>query len=347
MFLRMIIAVLIFGTISSYSLDDKEKAIVIAKKAVELMNKGEYQESIDSLNVCLDLDSSNINYKYEKALAFTRLKRYQKAIDILSPILSEQGSNDKFFQLLGSCYESLSARKAAYQVYKDGLEKFPNSGRLYQELGSNKLGDTNLREAIEYWKQGILVNPEYANNYYLIVMSTLAKDSLITLGSLFIAEEYLNISNSPKRSKEITQLLHNTYKSIFVFSSEDYEKYKKSSEFFMATERDFVNSLAGIIRNDFYGKRSNNKSFSNDFNICRDSLVNDCRNNNLNKKYNKKIFEYFNLMQQNSTFEAYNMLMFNSQYPKEVNTWREKNIEKVNAYSDWLNKNIYTVFIKE
>lgn len=347
MFLRILILLIIFTKLNVYSLDNKERALVIAQKAIELMNKGEYQESIDSLNVCIDLDESNINFKYEKALAFTRLKRYQKAVDILTPLLAEKNINEKFYQLLGSSYDKLSAKKAATQVYKDGLEKFPNSGRLYQELGSNILCDTTIREAIDYWKKGIEVNPEYANNYFLIVTNTQTKDSLISIGSLLIAEEFVNIANSPKKVKEITQLLYNTYNMFFLMTPETFDKYKRKSELISSNEREFIDIFGGLLKNNFIGKRSINKSFSYDFNESRISILNEWITNQSNKKYNKKLINYFSKLEKSKNFEAYNFLMFNSQFPKEVNTWREKNKDKVNNFTEWLNKNIYSVFIKE
>lgn len=347
MFLRTIILVTFCFTLKTFALDDKDKAIITAKRAIELMNKGEFQESIDSLNVCIDLDDKNINYKYEKALAYTRLKRFQKSIDILTPLINEKDANDKFYQLLGNSYDNLSSRKAAFQVYKDGLQKFPSSGRLYQELGLNKLNDTNFKAAIDYWKQGIKANPEFGNNYYLIVINTQTKDSLLSLGSLLIAEEYINVSANPKRSKEISQLLINTFNKFFSYTNEEFDRYKKNSEFIMSDDREFINSFSIIIKNNVLGKRSNNKSFSYDYYTCKENILNEWNKKELNIKFQRKILEYFDLMRKNQVFEAYNFLLFNDQFPKEVNTWREKNIDKVKDFTSWLPKNIYSVFVKE
>jgi len=56
---------------------DKELAYQKAIKAIELMNKGEYDSSIELLKESEKLDTANYVYPYERALAHTYKKEYK------------------------------------------------------------------------------------------------------------------------------------------------------------------------------------------------------------------------------------------------------------------------------
>ena len=82
----MILVLISAQSLFSKEITAKERADSLAKAGVFLINKGLYNEAIEVFDEAMNLDKSNIDYPYEKALAFYQKKMYDSAIVILDSL---------------------------------------------------------------------------------------------------------------------------------------------------------------------------------------------------------------------------------------------------------------------
>ncbi len=189
----------------------KEKAYEKGIAAIELMDNGKFEESIQLLKEAQKIDPKDINYPYEIAYAYYAMKDYKKAIKYLEGILDHEDVNDLVFQLLGNAYDNIGKSEKAMEIYQTGLKLFPNSGNLYLEMGVVQLGKEEYNKALEYFEKGIDAEPEFPSNYYWA--AKLFCNSTEEVWGLIYGEIFMNLERNSRRTAEISKLLYDTYKS--------------------------------------------------------------------------------------------------------------------------------------
>jgi tetratricopeptide (TPR) repeat protein len=316
-----------------------------AKDAVELMDEGKIDESIQILEECELLDPEEYTYPYEIAYAYVLKKDYEGAIKILKKTKKYQSANSQVYQMSGNCYSYLGKPDKAIKEYEEGMKRFPNAGNLYLERGNIYLAQENYNEAVKNYETGIEVDPMFPSNYYRL--AELYLNSNNKLAGLIYGELFMNIERTTNRTIEISELLYNTYQASITLGEEE-----SKIEFcdIVIDVRDITSEeiqlpFCAIFAKNFMIPVSNQKEFNlKTLTDIRSQFIENYFKED-SKKYPNVLFNYHKKLMENKLFEAYNYYLFQVGAANEFNTWLEHNEETYDAFVDWyiLDENIIEI----
>lgn len=319
---------------------DKDKAYKQAQYAVELMDKGKVDESINLLEESIKLDPDSFVYQYELAYAKYLKNDFKSSIEILNKIENHKESNDLLYQLLGNSYDNISNPKKAIETYEKGLKKFPNSGPLYLELGIMQLGAKKYDKALDYFEKGIQNAPNFSSNYYRA--SLLYLNSSEEVWGMIYGELFMNLERNSKRTAEISKLLFETYKSEIQFKSDSTMNvsFAQNMELDLKSaspKLPFANMVYefGLVMS-IVGEKSINLSSLNNI---RHNFLNFYYDKNYDKEYPNSLFAFQKKVKEAGHLEAYNYWILMKGDEEEFSKWKSKNVMKWENFVIWFEKN--------
>jgi tetratricopeptide (TPR) repeat protein len=307
--------------------------------AIKLVDEKKYDEGIAILKDCEKIDSKDITYPYEIALAYTYKKDYKSAVSQLEKIKNYENLDDSYFALLGNNYDYLNNPVQAVKTYDEGLKRFPNSGKLHLEKGVIYEFDKKYSDAVKTFEKGIQVAPDYPSNYYRAANIYLNSDN--KLNGLIYGEIFLNIERSSNRTKEMSEKLYEAYKNAIIFKSKnekqisicksiniDINTFEKNSKLPFCTifEKNIVLSM--IDQNEF--NLDNLSSIRRKF--LREYFIKDY------KDYPNALLNYHKKMEDSNVFDAYNHYIFQMGDSNTFNIWKESHQSEYNKFVEWYTK---------
>jgi tetratricopeptide (TPR) repeat protein len=339
----LFLVICISGVQNLFGQTKQEQAEEKGKVAVSLEDEGKFDDAIKLLNEAKELDPESLVYPYELAYSYYSQKDYKKAISYLEPLTKHKDVIDRVFQLLGNSYDDDGNSEKALQVYDDGLKIFPSSGKLYLEKGNVYWVKKDYGKALPFYEQGIKVDPAFPSNYFRA--AKLYCNSTEEIWGMIYGELFMNLERNTARTKEISELLYNTYKSQIKFTSDtsstvSFSKnniidaneltlkgklklpfsviYEPSMAFAIASEKSIdINSLDRIRGRfiDFYDERGFDKTYPN------------------------VLFEYQKRIKDLGHMEAYNHWILMMGDEPSFKIWQSANSDKWNSFIKWFADN--------
>ncbi|UKB82903.1 tetratricopeptide repeat protein [Chryseobacterium sp. MEBOG06] len=332
----MVRTIFLITAIAAFSFINAQKTTFKCKEvydAVKLIDEEKYDEAIVILKECEIKDPEDYTYPYEIALAYIKKTDYKNAILLLEKIKGYSNINDYYYALLGNAYDLSGNPEQAIKSYDEGLKKFPASGRLYLEKGVVLESQGKIKAAVETYEKGIRAEPMYPSNYYRI--SQLYLNSKDILYGLMYGEIFLNLERTTSRSKEMSKLLYNSYKSAVKFTNQDttidlcqavliIEKNSKPDNlpFCIVFSRHFAVATARE-------KEINLETLSS----IRRRLLKEYFNNNYSPS--NVLLSYHKTMENNDLFNAYNHYIFQMGDQEAFNEWQTNNKPEYDKFVNW------------
>lgn len=324
--------------ITSYSQTESEKqeAYDTAVKALELMDDGEIDKSIELLEKSCKLDPERIDYPYEIGYAYYLKEDYSKAIKVFEKAVKMKNCNDRIYQMLGNAYDMNEQRNKAIKAYEKGLSKFPNSGKLYLELGN--VSQNDLNKALEFYEKGIEVDPTFSSNYYWLA-KIFCNSTDEELWGMIYGELFINIERGSERTKEISKLLFDTYFSEIQFPNDTsmtvsfcktaviYNNKKIKIPFGLVYEP----SLMVAINEQEINLASLNR--------IRKGFIEFYFDRKFNKSHPNILFDWHKFLIENEKFEYYNYWLLMQGAGDEFNNWHNQNNEAFDKFISWFSEN--------
>jgi tetratricopeptide (TPR) repeat protein len=329
---------------NTYGQTDKEKALEKAHMAIELMDKGEFEESILLLEEAQKLDPDRLDYPYEMAYAYYLMEDYEEVIKILENNIDHKDVNERLFQLLGNSYDLIGETDKAFESYDAGLEKFPNSGMMYLEKGNVYWGKEEYGKALPFYEKGIEIDPGFPSNYYRATI--LYCRTTEEVWGMIYGEIFMNLERNSQRTKEISKLLFDTYKSEINFTSDtSYTvSFSKNASINIADinnpEKMKLPFGIGIYEPNLMMSMIYEKSIDlNSLDRIRKNFVESYFINGNDKKYPNVLFDYQNKVMKAGHLEAYNHWILMQGDLDGFDAWFELNKDKWDAFVEWFTKN--------
>ncbi len=329
--------------LSSPAFAQTERVKELYNTGIELMDKGEYDASIEKLTEALSMDPNNAGIHYEIGLAHYLKGDYKMALEATNKITKSKKVFDQIYQLRGNSYDMLGNWEKAIKTYEEGLKKFPNSGPLYLESGVVMLKGQQEQKALTYFEKGIAVAPLHPSNYYWAAKLFLGSSEEEVWGMLY-GELFRMLEPNSERSTEISKMLYDTYKSEIKFTSDttisvSFSKNnvinfsKKQSSFslpfgMLSYEPVLAMSVAGTKQIDL-----------NSLHQIRSNFVENFYKQEINKKFDNIVFKWHQTLLDQNHFEAYNYWLLKAGNPDEFDAWMEENEPKFDAFVEWFNQN--------
>jgi hypothetical protein len=339
----ILVILFIFST-SVFGQSPKEKAHELAIEAIDLMESGEIEKSIELLEQAQDLDPSNIDIPYEMAYANYLGENFKESIKILKKLTKHKDVSDRIWQMLGNSYDMDGETENAIGAYEKGLKKFPNSGLLYVERGIMEMKKEDYNNAMSFFEKGIEKDPDFPSNYYWA--SRLYLSSTEEVWGMIYGEIFMNLERNSERTAFISKLLFDTYKSEIQFTNDTSISVSFSKNNTITLE-DLSNPESfrlpfgvGVYEPTLLLSIVNEKSIDlESLHRIRSEFVKQYFKKNQDDTYPINIFFYQKRLADKGHLEAYNHWILMKGDEAGFGIWKENNQDKWNAFIDWFQDN--------
>lgn len=323
--LLVLAAGLFFLSVSAQPGDPKK----MHETAKGFMRTGDYDNAILVLTRALEQDKNNLEMQKDLVMSFYLKRDYARAVEGVKVLIDRDDADVVTYQIAGNVYKALEEPKECDRVYKKALKKFPKSGPLLSEYGE-LLWALKDFSAINYWEDGIRLDPSYSGNYYNAANYYFyTKDKV---WSLIYGEIFINMESLGERGAAMKQQLLQGYKEK-LFADADLMKgeEKNKSEF----AKRFLETI---------GKQSSlvNSGINTEVLIMvRTRFILDWYTANANR-YPFRLFDFHKQLLAEGMFDAYNQWLFG---PVEslaaYDNWTRTHAEEYNSFSTFQKSRIF------
>ncbi|MES2655707.1 MAG: tetratricopeptide repeat protein [Bacteroidota bacterium] len=328
----------------AFAQTDKEKALVKAQEAIQLMDKGKFDESITLLEEAQKLDPEKFDYPYEIAYASYSKGDYKGAVKILEKNKKHKDVTDRLYQLLGNSYDVWGKSDKAMEAYDDGLKLFPNSGIIYLEKGNIHWNKKEYGKALTFYEKGIEVEPKFPSNYYRA--ARIYCGSTEEVWGMIYGEIFMNLERSSKRTAEISKLLFDTYKSEIKLTSDSSfsVSFSKNATMNLSDMKDPSKMKLpygiGVYEPTLMFSMLDVKPIDiNSLDEIRSSFVDNYFKNGHDKTYPNVLFSYQKKIKEQGHMEAYNHWILMKGDEEGFSKWQSANKGKWDSFIKWFNDN--------
>jgi len=333
---KLILLLFLLLACPTFAQTDKVKELL--NEGIKLMDDGQYDASIAKLQEAQKLDPKNTIVLYEIGLAYYLKEDYKKALEVTAPLVKGKNAFDQAYQIRGNSYDMLGDPSKAMKTYEEGLRKFPNSGPLHLEAGVVMLKMNEHGKALDYFERGIAAAPEHPSNYYWAAKLFLDSDEEVW-GMLY-GEIFRNLEPNSQRSREISKMLYDTYKSEIKFPNDSSASvsFSKNNIIGFGGKNNSLSLPFGTVCYEMNlavavaGVREINMATLHQI---RSNFVNNFYSNDSNKKFDNLVFKWQQLLANANHFEAYNYWLLSSGDEATFEAWLEQNQEQFDAFTDW------------
>lgn len=300
---------LLFSCIGLTAFAQPADTKTLHETARTFMRSGDFDNAIIVLTRALQNDSKNLEMQKDLVMSYYLKRDYAKAKDGAEALIDRSDADVICYQIAGNVYKALEEVKDCEKMYKKGLKKFPKSGPLLSEYGE-LLWAVKDYNAINYWEEGIKVDPAYSGNYYNAALFYFyTKDKV---WSLIYGEIFVNMESLGERGAAMKELLLQGYKEkLFADADMLAGQDKMKSEFAKAV-------LSGFNKQSSLANTGLN---TETLTMIRTRFILDWYETNATK-YPFRLFEYQRQLLTEGMFTAYNQWLFGP-------------VENLTAYDSW------------
>jgi tetratricopeptide (TPR) repeat protein len=328
----------------TFSQSNEDKANEKKDQAIKLEDDGKVDDAIKLLLEACKLCPDQFMFPYELGYAYYVKEDFKKSIKYLQDALKLKNPSDLGYQLLGNCYDRQGNSDKAIETYKDGLKIFPNSGKLYLEQGNVFWGKKDYNKALPYYERGIQIDPQFPSNYYratILYLSTTEK-----VWGMIYGEIFMNLERNSKRTKEISKMLYDTYKSSILFTS-DTSASVSFSKFASIDINDLKDTAkfklpfgVGVYEPCILFSILAQKEISlTSLNTIRADFLKNYFDKEFNKTYPNILFNYQKKISDAGHLEAYNHWILMKGDEDNFTKWQESNKSKWDDFIKWFKDN--------
>ncbi len=110
---------------------EKAEAGTFVRTALDLFERGDYDEAVVNYSRALELDPENEEIYYNRGMAYKKLRQYNEAIDDYSQAILLNPDYSRAYNNRGATYRKLKEFDRASNDYKKAIEKDPKNARAY------------------------------------------------------------------------------------------------------------------------------------------------------------------------------------------------------------------------
>lgn len=166
---------------SQVATQDTDKAGVadLIRQGVALNDQGKYADAISKYNEALKIDPENIKANYEMAFTLSVSGKGTEGITYIEKAIKNSTSNTftaACYEVLGSIYDDSRQPQKAVDAYKEGIKIAPDYQRLYFNLGITYSRDKKYPEAEAVAIKAIQLDPKHASSQRLYALVEFHQD---------------------------------------------------------------------------------------------------------------------------------------------------------------------------
>jgi lipopolysaccharide biosynthesis regulator YciM len=189
---------------------DKHRDLM--REGIALHDRGEFDAAIKKYREVLAENPNDVETIYEMGFSYFAKGDYKTSLDV-----GRQGARYKsrflsgFYTLIGNNLDHLGQGEKAINVYREGIKQFPDDGQLHYNLAITLLGKNQRGEAIKSLKRAAQASPAHASTH--LALSQLYLQDNYQIPALLAACRFLVIEPRSSRSRAVLQLLNQVMQS--------------------------------------------------------------------------------------------------------------------------------------
>ena len=257
--------------------------MVDLEKIKKIIIKGDFEESIDKLNIILSLDNKNIDAMYLLAVSQEKLGDNKKAIKTYKKLIAKE-KNYNFYDNLGKIYLKLNEFKTARKYFSDSLRINPDNANTQNTLGITLAMENMEGLAVKHFLNASEINQHFLDPIYNLLEIYEKTNNFNALRSLvkqkiksFPSDQIILFYQSYifEKDNKLNQALNTLRKIDFSKINLEWEVkakfriadiYHKSKKYSKAFE--YFNYANKIILKNINADRFTNNFFLNEINKC-------------------------------------------------------------------------------
>ncbi len=325
----------LLATPSSYAQEDinTTEALKLQEKAIESLQRGDYENSIILLNQAVRLLPSDVSLRRDLAYAYYLSGNATKAQEIIQPVISSEWADEQSYQVAAAIESALDNKNKSKKILNDGIKKFPYSGLLYYNKGNLLNADKKTnKQALTTWTEGIKADRFYPSNY--LACSNYYLENNNPLWAIMYAEIFINLEGNTKRSAEAKSNLIKAYKQLMQSNTGGGLPQFKGKEKQANNTPKFEEWY-----HQTFGKSTPALSLglsTESLTMIRTRIILEWRNK-YTSQFPFSLFSYQDNLLRNGYFDAYNQWLFGAADNSALfSVWIKNNSELYQNFENWI-----------
>lgn len=328
----------------------------LLENAVAMVDKGQSVAAFKDFELLAAKYPKNFVVQYERLYCLYTLERYDEVIKDRKSVLDNKDASDIAYQIIGNAYDIAGKTRQAVKTYEDGLKLFPESGLLYLELGNIYLNKKEYDNALENYNRGIMVQPDFASNYYRAATLYMSSSNMLVWGLVYGESAILLAPSKVDRHEELARMMIDCLKENVHFNYDGETRLKmtlvpsrgmtldKSSQtVYLAFPGIYEGAIVQPLKKMFDEKIQFTCDLKQLIEI-RKGLVETYFSVTDNLYGNSMyLLEFQKQVIDAGHWDAYNYYLFGVCYPEEFERWISSNRRAFEGFADWYNKSPYTL----
>ncbi len=302
----------------------------IYQKAVEFLNKDEFDKGIGLLNTISKYSPEAHEANFERIRALYGKKKHSEVIGELKKIDLQTLDREQlinYYYLLGNAYDDSGNGEKSIETYNEGLKSFPNAYLLYYNRGVTLVKQKKNKEALEDFQKSIQIYPNYPKSHYFAGLIALENGNLAE-GTLAVATSILFDGRGVITTEAI--------KSLNEIVS---QKYNEPEDSFAIEGSDAFSSIETVLRKQYALNKDYKLNSQMDFPVVRQlqAIISEVPKIKERKGFfAKQYLDFYTQLWNNNQFENFSYALFNNFDNKDIKNLVSKKSKDVKSFSEWL-----------
>lgn len=191
---------MLFFTWSGAFCQDKSRIDTLISEGIKLHDQAKYQEAIAKYKEVLAIDPDNSTANYEIAFTLFTTNAANDAISYLNKVIQTGGILAVgAYDMLGSIADQQGQSDKAIEYFQQGLKMNPKYQRIYFNLAVTYGRIGKDKEALENVTRSLQLNPKHASSHRLYAILA-RKNSALTINALLAYCNFLMLEVNTERS---------------------------------------------------------------------------------------------------------------------------------------------------
>ncbi len=299
----------------------------LSRQGLFYLDSGDLVQAMKLFKQAQQLDTSNINYRYQIASVLFLKKDFKQTIKILLPLLDHRDVSPNMIRLLANSCDNLGQQDKAIEYYKKGIELSPHDGKFYHDLGNIYLMRKQKDIAEAYFERGLEMDNKFVLNYYWAAKTALSSNDI--WWGLLYGEIFVNIERNSHKTYEISRLLYENYTKIIKTDQDSLMRIDRQN---MHWNGKFDKTCDSIWQHITVKKQV---STIEAIYQLRKGFLDDLKATHIGQSTGYILFDFLRDVEQDQHLEAYHYWLLNQGNEVEFEEWTSQNAPAFGRFISW------------
>ena len=333
-------AIVIFGLAmgAAPAIGQDKDAAALVREGVQLNDQGKYADAMEKYQSALKIDPENLQANYEMAYSLFASGKGKDGIPFIQKTIKGSTSpslSAASYDLLGSIYDQGNQPQKAIDAYKEGIKVNPNYQRLYYNLGITYFRNKQYAEAEASAVEAIKIDPKHASSQRLYALVTFHQNKRVNALLGFCS--FILLEPATARSTEACNNIQHILQGGTL-------KDTNGKTTLMLSPKDNQENATLNLGISMVALSAQQKKLTGQELLAYElknifTITGQMAEKKTSKTFFDKFFvDYFYKLAQSNNMPAFTHTLTLTVDKEEDAKWGKEHIQELNAMSDWLQK---------